>query len=264
MSKNTEVMSVPSADLLAKLRENTPVEAGYTRIQLPRLGFYSQDQTDGKGKQMVVTAEAGMFYTDIKVGEDYVKTEIGKEIELTVVYHRKKLSYYDQASEKYTSSSLYDNDEDVISLFLDGKKIASGLPQELRSHPTYQKMGEDGKVKSKLEENKVLYVLYNGVPHEITIRGSSMWSFSSYAKSLLVTSVLTHVTSTAEQKGTIEWNKMAFTKVRDLNAEEVMAVIDMQEEIKDSIAHEKAEYAKRTIELPTPVDIITPGGLSNF
>ena len=263
MSKTKEVMSVPSAELLAELRENTPVEAGYTRIQLPRLGFYSQDQTEGKGKQMVVTAEAGTFYTEVKVGEDYVKTEIGKDVELTIAYYRKKLSYYDQGTEKFTSSSLYDNDDDIVSLFQEGKKIATGKPQELRAQAVYQKMGEDGKVKSKLEENRVLYVIYNDEPHELTIRGSSMWSFSSYSKSLLVTSVLTNITSTAEQKGTIEWNKMAFSKVRDLSAEEVMTVVGLQRQIKEGIAQEKSYFTEKVDTVPV-ISISAPTKLEDF
>lgn len=245
MSKqNTEVMSQPNKELLARLQQNTPQEEGYTRVSLPRLGFFSQDQTEGKGKATVVTNEAGTFYLETKDGDKYVKNEIGKEIELIVVYSRKKLCYFDSATEEYTSSSLYDNDNDEVTLFKGGKIVIKGYPEDLRGMGQYQKVGDDGKLKSKLEVNRVLYVLYNNELHELTIRGSSMYAFSTYAKSLLVTSVKTHITSTPEQKGSIEWNKMQFVSMGTLSDDELMQVLNMQDEIKDGIAQEKAYFAK--------------------
>ena len=241
---STEVMLAPEEELLAMLRQNTPIEEGYTRIALPRLGYYSQDKTEGKGKALKVVAEAGVFYTEVKAGEEYLKEEIGTEIEMTVVYSRKKLTYYDSQTEEFTSSSLYDNDNDVVTLFKAGKVLSKDTPENLRKLKEYEKMGDDGKMKCKLEINRVLYVIYNGNPYEMTIRGSSMYSFSTYSKSLLVTSVLTSVTSTAEKKGTIEWNKLAFSSARPLTIDELREVVAMQTQIKEGIAQEKEYFAK--------------------
>ena len=243
-------------ELLNQLQQNTPVESGFTRISLPRLGFFSQDKFEGKGKAAKLIQEAGMFYIEAKVGDEYIKTELGKSIELALVYNRKKLSYFDSATEEFISSSLFDSEDEQVTLFKAGKKLTSGYVKDLQSLPEYQKLGDDGKMKTKLELNRVLYVLCNGDPYELTIRGSSMWAFSTYAKSILWSSVLTGITSTEESKGSIEWNKMAFTNIRPLNNDELRAVIDLQNMIKDSVVQEKAYWASRKEEIVPPVDIL--------
>lgn len=248
-------------DLLAKLRENTPVEEGYTRVRLPKLGCYSQDQTietkDEKGKKKIeVVAEAGIFYTEEKVGEEYVKTEIGTNILMRVVYTRKKLSHYDANTKIFISSSLYDSDNDEVTLFKAGKVYLRGIASELRNLPEFQEIDKEGKPKSKLEVNRVLYVLYDGKPHEMTLRGSSMYSFSTFSKSVsLVTAIEVAVTSEAKEKGSIHWNQLVFTRTRDLNNEEIMETIAMQEEIKEAIQAEKEFFSKQTpVAIPIRAD----------
>ena len=243
MSK--EIQTTLSAEQKALLGQLTPQEQGYTRISLPRLGMYSQDKFEGKGKSAVLVKEAGMFYTEVPPTEkdgEWTKQELGTQMEGIVLYHRKQLSYYDNATEKYTSSPIYDTPEDVIPLFLDGKEVQRGTPAELKAKYAYTDP-DDGKVKSKLEDMRVLYILKDGQVYQMSLRGSSMWSFSKYAKSCLVSSVLTRFCSESKENGSIAWNQMTFDALREITPEEASVVIDNLQKITTSIAEEKAYFA---------------------
>ena len=245
MTNNTKVTTTLTDEQRALLGQMTPQEQGFTRIQLPRLGMYSQDKFEGKGKSAVLVKEAGMFYLELppetKDG-DWKKMEIGTSMEGIVLYHRKQLSYYDNATEKYTSSPIYDTPEDIVPLFMDGKEVHRGTTAELKAKYAYTDP-DDGKVKSKLEDMRVLYILKDGQVYQMTLRGSSMWAFSKYAKSCLVSSVLTKFNSEAKENGSIAWNQMTFDAVREITPEEANIVIDNLQKITTSIADEKAYFA---------------------
>lgn len=245
MSNNTQVSTVLSDEQRALLGQLTPQEQGFTRISLPRLGMYSQDKFEGKGKSAVLVKEAGMFYTEVPPTEkdgEWAKNEIGNTIEGIVLYHRKQLSYYDEASQKYTSSPVYDSADDVVPLFMDKKEIHRGTPAELKAKYAYTDP-KDGKVKSNLEEMRVLYILKDEQVYQMSLRGSSMWSFSTYAKSCLVSSVLTKFSSEAKENGSIAWNQMSFDALREITPEEASVVIDNLTKITTAIADEKAYFA---------------------
>ena len=252
MAKSQKAIVVaPSEEALASLKADFPAESGFDRIQLPRLGFVSQDKMEGEGKNKHCVLEAGTFYTEVESEEKneegksvWTKNEIGKEIEGTIIFSRKQLKYYDAASETFTSSNIYDSDEELVTLFSDGVKFCEDTVQGLKAR--YQFTGEDGKLKSKLEDNKILYILYNGELHQLNLRGSSMYSFKTFArKTTLIPAQLTKLSSEARVKGQISWNQMSFEKIRDLSADEVAVVQEHVAEIKNSIASEKAYYAKQ-------------------
>lgn len=245
----TEIQTTLSPEQRALLGQLTPQEQGFTRIMLPRLGMYSQDKFEGKGKSATLVKEAGMFYTEVETDEKdgegkkiWKKDEIGTAMEGVVLYHRKQLSHYDEATQKYASSPVYDNAEDVVPLFSDKKEIHRGTPTELKAKYAYTDP-KDGKVKSSLEEMRVLYILKDGQVYQMSVRGSSMWAFSTYAKSCLVSAVLTRFSSEAKENGAISWNQMSFDAVRELTAEEADTVIDNVQKIATSIASEKAYFA---------------------
>lgn len=245
----TELQTTLTDEQRALLEQMTPQEQGFTRIMLPRLGMYSQDKFEGKGKSATLVKEAGMFYTEVKTDEKggegkkiWKKDEIGTSIEGVILYHRKQLSHYDEASEKYTSSPIYDSAEDIVPLFCDKKEIHRGTPAELKAKYAYTDP-KDGKVKSSLEELRVLYVLKDNQVYQMSLRGSSMWSFSTYAKSCLVSAVLTRFSSEAKENGAIAWNQMTFDAVREITPEEASVVVDNVQKIATSIASEKAYFA---------------------
>lgn len=248
--KETAIVNVASEESLALLRANFPAEQGFQRTFLPRLAMYSQDKTEGKGKAMTVVAEAGTFYTEKQTDEEndegkkvWDKTEVGTEIEGIIIYQRKQLRHYDESTEQYTSSPVFDSNDDIIPLFCNKQEIARGTATELKARPEYQ-YEKDGKIKSKLEDNRILYVLYDGEVYQMNLRGSSMYSYMSYTKQLNPSTCLTRFSSEAKEKGTIAWNQMTFTKVRDLSQEEAEEVIGKQQEIMSGIMEEKRYFAE--------------------
>lgn len=247
--KSTALATVPSTEALAELRDAFPAEQGFTRIQLPRLGMFAQDQTEGKGKAMKVTTEAGTFFTDKQTEEEdddgkkiWEKEEIGTEIEGIIFFQRKQLRSYDETTETYTSSPVYDTEDQVIPLFTNKAEVARGTPAELKARPEYQ-YEKDGKIKSKLEDNRILYVLYEGEVYQMNLRGSSMYSYMTYARKVLPPSVLTVMSSEAKEKGSIAWNQMTFTEKRKLSAKEVEEVTEKLKEVQEGVKLEKDFYA---------------------
>lgn len=244
-----EVSTVVSQEVIDSLRESYPVEAGYNKIILPRLGLISQDKTEGKGKSMKVIAEAGMFFMENQTDEKdedgkaiWDRKEIGTEVEGIILFQRKQLKLYDEATEKYTSSPVYDNEEEVLPLFCDKKEVARGTPADLKEK--YKYTDKTGKTKSALEDNRILYVLIEDKVYQMNLRGSSMYSFLTYSRKVLPPAVVTRLSSEAKEKGEIEWNCMTFTKFRDINSEEGADVVAKVNEIKFAVQAEKAQYAK--------------------
>ena len=250
MTKTKEVSTTLSADKKALLDQSFPVEQGFTKVALPRLGFFSQDVTEGKGKAMKVVTEAGTFYKELVTGETddkgkkvYEKTELGPTIEGIIIYQRRQLKYYDESSQTFTSSPIFDEDDEIIPLFQNGAEICRGTAKELKARPEFQ-TSKDGKVFSKLEENQVLYMLYNEELYQMTIRGSSMFSYKDYRKEIgNPSSVLTNIDSEYMEKGSISWNKMIFSKTRDITDDEFEVVVKSQNDLRTAIKMEKNYYA---------------------
>lgn len=246
---NKAVAKLPSDDVSKALAQGFPQDLGFTRILLPRLSMISQDKTEGKGKAMKVVQEAGTFvkeYQGEELGEngkpEWIKDEIGTEIEGTIVFQRKQLKYYNEATEQFTSSTIYDSNDDIIPLFCDKAEVGRGTPAELKEK--YNFVDKDGKTKSKLEDNKVLYILYDGEIHQMTLRGSSMYSCKKYLKEVPNPTIfLTKFSSEPMEKGTIAWNKMTFENVRPLSDKEAKIVLEKQNEIRHGVKEEKAYFA---------------------
>lgn len=245
MKKQSTEVAVRDESLLAELNESYPKETGgFTRIQLPRLSFVSQDQTEGKGKAMVVTAEAGTFFTEKETSEVneegkkvWDKKEIGPSFSGIILYHRYQLSYYDEATEKYTSSPIYDSQDEILPLWSDKKEVAKGTPAELKAK--YEFVDKDGKTKSKLKDNRILYVMYGDEVYQLNLHGSSMYSFMKYARTTNPPTVLTTFSSEPQEKGSIQWNMATFTASRPLDNAELHAVVEKVRDIKQAIILEK-------------------------
>jgi hypothetical protein len=258
--KTTAVALKPSQAILEALRNEFPAEQGFTRTYLPRLGMFSQDVMEGKGKAMKVVTEAGTFFTDRQSEEEtenaegkkvkeFVKEEIGDSIEGIIIFQRRQLRHYNESTEEYTSSPIFDFDTDIIPLFLGKKEVARGTAAELKARSEFQ-VTKEGKTKSTLEENKILYVIYKDEIFQMNLRGSSMYSYKGYAKELHANEqspsmVLTKFTSEACEKGDIEWNKMIFTVKRDLDGKECKEVYEKVQEIKAGITEEREFFANQ-------------------
>ena len=262
MTKTKAITVAPTEQELAELKSMFPVVDGFTRISLPRISFISQDQTEGKGKAMKVVAEAGTFLTEKEgneVDEDdkkiWEKEEIGTSFDGIIVFQRKQLKMYDANTETFTSSPIYDNDEDVIPLFSNKAEIDRGTPKDLKKK--YEFIDDNGKTKSKLEDNRILYILYKDELYQLNLRGSSMYAYMTFAKKYQPNTILTTFDSEAKEKGSIAWNQITYEKSRDLTGEEVARVIEVTRDLKYGIDSEKAFYASQT---STP----TESGIEKF
>lgn len=235
------------ADVLKQLREAYPTEPGSMRIQLPRLGMVSQDKTEGKGKAMKVVEEAGTFFIEQQTDEVneegkkvWVKDELGTKIEGVILFQRKQLRMYDESTEEFTSSPVYDTDDEIVPLWCNKKEIARDTPAKLKA--MYKFVDKEGKEKSKLEDNRILYILYKGTVYQMNLRGSSMYSFMTYARKNIPNTVITRFSSGAKEKGTIAWNQMTFDVVSDFDAEFAREVLTQVDIIRKAIAMEKAQF----------------------
>lgn len=248
MSK--EVATTASAEALAQLQQEFPQDASYTRVMMPRLTYKSQDVMEGKGKSKKVVTEAGTFFTERETEElnpetgkkIWEKTELGSTVDVHIVFQRKQLRHYDEATEEYTNSPIFDTEEDIVPLFANKKEVAKGLPKDLKMLPqfTYEK---DGKMRSSLEENRILYVLIDGEMHQLNLRGSSMYAFLDYTRKNQVNTLITTLDSEAKEKGSIEWNQMTFKPARVISADEATDAIEKTTELKQAIQDEKDFYA---------------------
>ncbi len=249
--QSTEVAVQMSDATLELLKQSFPVEASFQRILLPRISMRSQDLLEGKGKSARVTEEAGTFFTETQVEEldengkkKWVKKDLGKSIEVIIFFRRKQLKFFD--GEKYTSSPIYDTDDQVVPLFRDKVEVNRGTPAELKARKEYQGVSAKGKAISKLEENRILYILHEGQIYQLSIRGTSMYAFMTYAKSLLTpSSVLTKLGSEEKQNGSISWSQMTFEVVRNLTSEEGKEVLQSVKEIENSVETEKQFFANQ-------------------
>lgn len=260
-------MSVASDDALAALKSEYPTEATFSRKVLPRLGMISQDVMEGKGKAMKVVTEAGTFFTEVETDEIdpetkkkiWEKEELGDEIEGIILYQRKQLRYYDEANETYESTPVYDDENDILPLFSNKKEIDRGTAAELQSRPRFAGLTAKGKPKSKLEDNRILYVLYKGDIYQFNVRGTSMYAYKQYCRDLAAQNLspntqMTTFNSEARENGSTRWNQTTFVSARTITKEEASDVIEKVREIKEGIAVEKAFYASKTAAGPTQYD----------
>jgi hypothetical protein len=251
-----EIMNVASDEQLAVLAQAFPQEPSFTRILAPRFGMASQDQTEevgkGKEKKINVIAAAGTFYTEresdeVVVGEDGSEKKVWRKEwldnehpEVIILYQRKQLRYYDEGEQKYVSSPIFDTDDEQVVLFKDRKEVARGTVSELKA--LYPGVDKKGKAVSKLKDEKVLYVLMDGELYQMNLHGSSLWSFSAYARKVAPPTVVTMLGSEHNENGQVSWEKMTFAPKRPITKAEADEVIAKITDIREAIASEKAFF----------------------
>ena len=256
MPKGKEIVKAASAEKLAMLEGALLPEPGFESKPLPRLGLVSQDITresrDPKTKRKVVEVvqEAGEFFMDIQDEEEteqadgtkkkeWQKTFLGQTIEVIFAFQRKQLKFYD--GEVYTSSDVYDSNDEVIRLWKHGAEVDRGTPAELRARKIYQGFTAKGKPTSKLEEHAILFVLFRESEQDeyqlfqMNLRGTSLYAFRDYKKQNRAAAVLTRLDSEPKEQGTTKWNQMTFEMVRKVSDEEADRVIAEREEIQKTI-----------------------------
>lgn len=257
MSKKTQEVATLSEEQLAQLNAAYPVSTDSNRKSYPRFGMLSKDITEesgtGKNKKITVLEAAGTFYTEEDKGEVdpetgkkvWTKTYLGDSVDVILPFYRKQLRLFDKSLNKFISSPIYDSADQVIPLYLDKRVIAKGTPQELKD--LYPKVTEKGKKSSKLNEETILYVIYEGVVYQANLSISSGFNFRDYRKNLNPSSVITTLGSVEETNGSNTYRKMTFTSKRLINADdEFSAVSETQRTIKESVESDKQYFLTLT------------------
>lgn len=258
MADKKKKLDVASDDLMAQLSDSYAQESSGGRITLPRIEFTSQDKVKetgtGKSKKIEILEAAGTFSiareTDEKDTEGktvWSREEVGEEIEIQVVLKRYQLKMFVK-EEGWVSSPIYDSHDEVVPLFKGKQKIATGTPAELRAK--YEFTGEDGKVRSKLEENRVLYVIHEGELFQMNLRGTSMYEFLRYERTTIAPTAITRVSSEPRENGSTKWNAQTFSKVRPVSTAEAELGVEKKNELLELIAASKQRFAKTDAALP--------------
>lgn len=213
----------------------------------------TEESGTGKNKKITVLEAAGTFYTEEDKGEVdpetgkkvWTKTYLGDSVDVILPFYRKQLRLFDKSLNKFISSPIYDSADQVIPLYLDKRVIAKGTPQELKD--LYPKVTEKGKKSSKLNEETILYVIYEGVVYQANLSISSGFNFRDYRKNLNPSSVITTLGSVEETNGSNTYRKMTFTSKRLINADdEFSAVSETQRTIKESVESDKQYFLTLT------------------
>lgn len=237
---------------LATLNEAFPIVEANNRLSLPMFGMLSKDIVEdsgtGKKKTIKVIEASGTFFTEEGNGDEVNREFLeGEEKDVIIVFHRKQLKYFDKGLEKFISSPIFDNDDQVIPLYLDKRVVAKGTKAELQAR--YPALTQKGKKTSDLKEYKVLYVLVDGVFYQMNVSISSGWAFSKYASSFKdgtsPATVVTTIGSVEETNGSNTYRKMVFTNKRPINAEELELVKESQALIKDVAEATQAFYLEQ-------------------
>jgi hypothetical protein len=240
---------------LDALKATYPQDAGdlYERKHLPQVRFKAKTVLDDNEK---VVHKAGTFVTvrrsDEKVGDtyDYIETPIGAKVTGDIVYSRYQLSFYDSANNAYVSSPIFDDKEkEIVTLFKGKEKIASGTVAELQALPQFQVVKED-KTTTALKLNKVLYVLIDGVLHEMSMGGGNIYAYGTYTRELkkvdqTPTSVHTEFNSEKTEHGGNKYNQMVFTNTAELTIEEATKNVEVLKDLLEGITAEKAYYGTK-------------------
>lgn len=264
MSKELETITEGSA--LDKLRQAYPqhAEDSYVKTVLPQITFKAKAVLDDAGEKVVI--KAGTFMSKVRSEEqkdgkyEYNETEIGNKITVNVLYERYRLSFYDSANEAYVSSPVFDNKDEIVKLFRDGKQIASGTVTELQSLPEYT-VEEDGKKKCKLQLQKVLYVFHNGEVREMALSLGNGYAWRKFKQENVVVAINTDITSEKTENGGNKYNQMVFKNAGWLTEEEAERNLALVEDIKKGIEAEKAYYGQATVNAPmTPLPTALPSG----
>lgn len=242
---------------IALLNEAYPVSESSSRLSLPCLGMLSKDITEetgtGKKKTIKVIEAAGTFYTERDLGEVdedtgkkvWTKKYLSEEIDVIIVYHRKQLRMYDEGLKKFFSTPLYDSKDQVIPLYMDRKRVAIGTQEELQAK--FPTTNSKGKMSSKLKEEMILFVIYEGELFQCNLSQSSKWAFMAYKKSLNPSTVTTRISSVEETFGSNTYRKMTFESLGTIDGDSFDLVLESQKTVKNQ-AEADAQYFLKNAE----------------
>ncbi len=268
--KETAIVTAASEEMLAMLAQQFPVDPGFSAVSFARLGLVSQDITEerknpktGK-KEIEVITEAGTFYIEKETDEEedvldpktgkktgtkkvWERDDLGDTLEGIIAFQRKQLKYFDKDTETYTSSNVYDHDDEIVKLFCAGAQVDEGTPAELKAK--YPGVTKSGKPKSELEDTRIVYVLYDGEFYQLNLRGTSMYAYMTYCRKTQPSpnAVITTFSSEYKESGKINWNQMTFEAGRHISQEEAEKVVEFIKEMNEVTLARKDIAAQKAV-----------------
>lgn len=264
MSKEIQITEGSALD---KLRQAYPqhAEDSYVKTVLPQITFKAKAVLDDAGEKVVI--KAGTFMLKVRSEEqkdgkyEYAETKLGDAISLNVLFERYRLSFYDSSNEAYVSSPVFDDKEEIVKLFSNGKQIASGTVAELQALPEYT-VEEDGKKKCKLQLQKVLYVFHDGEVREMAMSLGNGYAWRKFKQENIVPAITIEITSEKTENGGNKYNQMVFKNAGWLSEEEAERNLALVDDIKKGIEAEKAYYgqAQPSAESMTAIPNTLPSG----
>lgn len=253
MSKNPAISKPLTDEELAILNDGYPVSDDESSgLKLPRLEMLAKDITEetgtGKNKKITIVNAAGEFFTEEDKGEvnDEGKKVWTREyidatnINVIIVFHRRQLRKYDSSLEKFISTPIFDNKDQIIPLYLDRQVIKRGTQDQLQS--LYPAISQKGKPTSTLKEEAILFVIYNNKLYQMNITQSSKWMFKTYKKSLNPSTVVTNIDSIEDEFGGNVFRKMTFTNYRMITSAEFTLVKENQDILKKQVESDQKFY----------------------
>lgn len=245
----TKVKDTINEQQIALLNDAFPVATESARQSLPRFGMLSKDITEvsgtGKNKKVEIVESAGTFFTEKDEGD--IDPETGKKIwtkkfiagesvEVIIAFHRRQLRMYDASLEKFYSTPIYDNKDQILPLYLDKQVVKKGNQAELQS--MFPTLTLKGKPSSKLKEETILYVIYEGEMYQMNLSQSSKWTFKDYAKQGNPSLTITTLGSIEDTFGDNTFSKVTFTKGRMINGDEFEIVSSGQTALKETVEND--------------------------
>lgn len=239
-------LGVINQEQIDALNEAFPVTGESNRVSLPRFGMLSKDITEvsgtGKNKKVNIIQSAGSFYTEKDEGE--VDPETGKKVwtknfidgetvDVIIAFHRRQLRMYDASLEKFYSTPVFDNATQVLPLYLDKQVVMRGTQLELQAKFPHRTL--KGKPSSKLKEETILYVVYEGEMYQMNLSQSSKWTFKDYARQGNPSLTITTLGSIEDTFGDNTFSKVTFTKGRMISSEEFEIVSEGQNALKETV-----------------------------
>jgi hypothetical protein len=131
---------------------------------------------------------------------------------------------------------VYDNKEQVLPLYLDKQVVMKGTQAELQSK--FPTLTLKGKPSSKLKEETILYVVYEGELYQMNLSQSSKWTFKDYAKQGNPSTCVTILGSIEDTFGDNTFSKVTFTKDRMITGDEFETVNESQTALKEVVEND--------------------------
>jgi len=238
-----------SAEQLARLKEQSGVQAGGTRLPvLNRIALNGNaDAVEVEGTD-TMKRPAISYRKMIMVGKDSDKRpemeDLGAPIEVTFVKIRRRLIARDSQGFQVMSSSQHGHPTHTVVIWSDNKMIAKGPAREMREQ--FEDLRTVQELYILLPDGELAMLIVKGASLGSKTRDAKLDSFYDYLQKLdkeggifMRKTILGGVL----EKGAKDFYTMTFEMGRPCTDEELASVLDQSDELSETIAKYDEEQA---------------------